>query len=696
MRKLFFCLLISLTSSLFSHEVVIDLKDASYENGVISTQKGGVVCSGPLRIQALAITYIKNKDEGISKELVYASKNLLVLFQDKILTGKSLEYNFETNEGIIYDGLVASGPLVVGGKKIHFSNDGVYTVEEGYVTLSDCSQESFALSSKCITISKYGFVKASNIHLKLCDFPFITFPDFQSDTKTAIDLPFQMRFTLGGVEGSYATIRYKAISFNHFNAYIRADWVFGRGPGAGIDLDYCKKASSLFFKGKNFAVYDRSYDDPNNRLRYRIEGHYRELFCQNKVKARVTYDFLSDTEMGSDFSSEEFELETSKRTELSISRKEDLWIGDFQSKVKVNSFQTVAQELPLAAISVKPLSIASTSIISNTRVKAGYLNYSYAEGTPNINNFDSSRVELTQSFYRPFTLYQGTRITPEIGGVLIHYSRDNLNQASLQAMGYYGFTATTQCHKIFGPYKHVLEPYFQFQGYSTPTLSQTNTPIFTIQDGYSEIQLLKLGIKNALYEKTIRNQVIRSLFLDLWAYGLYGTNTTEKKVPRVYASLNFFLNSRMSCRVDAGYNREKNYVDLLNIFYKWTYNEDFAISLDLLTRGNRYWRKSQYDNFMLDAFRTETDLQNSLLSDQRNTLVSHLFYRFHPNWRLELKSRLGWNRQNENAYFEYKCDLETAVGCNWFVKFGYEKREIDNRFIFMIRLGKQRPGEGLY
>lgn len=691
-KNLLILLLLLSLSSLNAKEVIVDLKDANYQESVISTSSGGVVTEGCIRIQARCICYTKTTENGLDIEKVTAERDLLVLYGKKLMVGGRLEYDFQKGTGVIYDGLVVEEPWVIGGKELYLESDGSYKIIDGFLTLCDSHENDFAIRAHCIRILKGGMISADNIHFRLFDFTLFSFPELRSHKEALTDLPFQVKFTLGGIEGSYATIRYRAVTLENFRAFLRADYVLGRGPGGGIDWDYCDKKIGRVYHAKNFGVRDRSYDDPSNRFRYRFEGHYKESFCCDKVNARLVYDVLSDTEMASDFSAKEFDLKTGQRTELTINRREDCWIGDFITRVRVNDFQTINQELPSARLDIKPISIGQTGIVSDTRISAAYLNYVFASGTPNISDFDSSRVEINQSLYRPFHIGCGGTLTPEVGGTLIHYGNDNDNNSALQAIGYWGFLANTHFYRLFSCYKHIVEPYLQYQNFTSPTVFQSNVPIFSIQDGYSRLQLVRLGITNSLFAKE-GTCLSRPFFIDLWTYAFYSINTMEKRIPRIYTAISWNPFTTLACRYEAGFNRETNSIDLFNLYHLWTVNQDFALGFDLLSRGPRYWRKADLTNFMLDGFRSETELENSLLSDRRNTFLAHFFYRFHPNWNLEAQSRLGWHRQFQPSYFEYKVDLSTVVGCNWILKLGYEHREIDNRFFISFRLGKQRPGE---
>ncbi|MDR3624362.1 MAG: hypothetical protein P4L16_04395 [Chlamydiales bacterium] len=690
-KTLFLFILLLISFFLHAKEVVVDLREPEYSEGIITTSLGGVIRSGKIRIQATHMTY--NKVE----ETLIAKGDLFVIYGHKILIGSSLEYNFKTCSGFICDGVVAEEPVVMGGEKIILEGDGSYRLENGYITLWETCEEDFAIHSKCIRLLKNNMLIAKDVCLRFFSIPLFTLSSFNTHMDSVSEIPIQVKFTFGGIEGSAISLRYRALTWKDLKVYLRADYVLSKGPGGGIDADYCSVLDKRSFILKNFMVQDRSYDDPVNRLRYRFEGTYDESF-KNNVHARLVYDVLSDSEMASDFSADEFNLDTGEHTHLLVTKKEDSWIADFSTRVRVNDFQTVNQQLPAIEASHKPISHGATGIISDHRIRAGFLDYAYADGTPPpVSDFHATRIELDQEFYRPFTPITGVKITPEVALTGIFYDNNPQAQAVMQAVGRAGLFVNAKFSRLYGQSKHIVEPYASFQYYSHPTVRFNNYYVFDIEDGYARLQILRFGFTNSLFLHG--KQPIRALYLNIFADAFFSVHTLQNSIPRIYGSLLAHPTPYLTTRYDIAWNTETKSLDFFNLTHLWTINEDYAIGLDFLHRGIKAWRKADYTNFMLDAQQPEYALLHSNLSDRRNTLLVHFFYRFHPNWCLEMHTRSGWHRltgqlptpETEPNYKEFKIDLSTFIGCNWNLKLSYEHREIDNRFFMSFKLGENCP-----
>ena len=116
-----------------------------------------------------------------------------------------------------------------------------------------------------------------------------------------------------------------------------------------------------------------------------------------------------------------------------------------------------------------------------------------------------------------------------------------------------------------------------------------------------------------------------------------------------------------------------------------------AIAAEWRYRDKFDFRKVDRTNFILDSFRPVHELVHSSLSDRRDTLLTHFFYRFHPNWALQFQSRQGWNRRFEPKYTEFEVDLFTTLRSTWKVKVFYRHREDDDRFAINISLNLSTP-----
>src|SRR5690606_29851363 len=95
----------------------------------------------------------------------------------------------------------------------------------------------------------------------------------------------------------------------------------------------------------------------------------------------------------------------------------------------------------------------------------------------------------------------------------------------------------------------------------------------------------------------------------------------------------------------------------------------------------------------LESYRPYEELIHSSLSDERDTLLYHIYYRFSDNLALELQSRTGWRRKHEPSYNEYQVDLHTSLGSFWNLKISYQNREDDQRLAFYFKLSADRPSK---
>ena len=131
----------------------------------------------------------------------------------------------------------------------------------------------------------------------------------------------------------------------------------------------------------------------------------------------------------------DFDFDTAERTQLLIRREEPQWIGNFNTRVRLNSFQTVKQELPTLEVNFKSLPLGPTGIIFENLASASYLNFEYSKFLPHIRNYSSTRFEYFPTLYRPFPLGRYFTLTPEIGMVGIIYGNSQTDEGQWLALG---------------------------------------------------------------------------------------------------------------------------------------------------------------------------------------------------------------------------------------------------------------------
>ena len=106
-----------------------------------------------------------------------------------------------------------------------------------------------------------------------------------------------------------------------------------------------------------------------------------------------------------------------------------------------------------------------------------------------------------------------------------------------------------------------------------------------------------------------------------------------------------------------GWDFIHNELDHYNVRTEWTYSPNFALAVEYRHRSPYDWRKADHTNFILDSYRSIQELRDSQLSDRRDTLLLHMFYRFHPSWALEFTVAQRMEPHPGTVYNEFEIDL---------------------------------------
>jgi len=681
---------ISKTDSVqFSNNIVVDLREPFYEDGILTTEKGGVVTASDLRIQALKIIYVRKIINDMPVLTIEAEGQLSIDFGEYSFTGDKIVYDFQKHEGTIYKGRTSAEPWFFGGEKLELRADGSYLIYNGYFTTSENVKPEWAIYSTQILVEKEKFVNAENIHLCLNHFSVLWIPHLKMNLDTIFDSPIRYRFKWGGKQGPRLGLSYQIFSWKRWKTLVRFDYRLTRGPGGGIEFYYLSEDHKTDFESINYISNDSSLIHLHEKIRYRFKGHYQKLWNQDKTKLLLTYDKLSDIDMPQSYDDHDFDFETSERTQLLIRHQEETWISNFYSRVRVNSFQTVKQELPTFSTSFKPFALAKTGIVFENRASASYLDYKYSDNFIHTRDYSSTRFEYQPSFYRAFSIKPLT-ITPKAGAVGIIYGNSPSGDAQWLTLGVMGLQVNTQLHKYYSQHKHLIEPYIDYTYYSKPTSSPHQHYIFDINDGWTRLSQLTFGIKNGIYKKD-ENTIKRVFYSHIFTYAFFDQHTHPLLVPKIYGQFDYLANPKVRYSLDAAWDFVHMQTDHLNFLTEWTLTSDFAISCEYRHRSAWSWRKVDQSNFFLEAFHTNKKLYHSTISDRRDTLLTHFFYRFRPNWACEFVSRQGWNRKREPKYFEFELNLFTTIQTAWHMQLSYQHQENEDRIAIYMNVGLKRP-----
>lgn len=679
-----------LSFSLWSNGITVDLRNPEYSEGVLRTHQGGVVKGPDLRLQARDILYTHKTIKKKPITQIEAEGDLLVEFGDYIFVGERLEYDFEAKTGIIYEGRTAFEPWFLGGRLIYLEADGSYFMEDAFLTTSENYRREWQIKASETTVVDHDLIRAKNVQFQLGNMTFFWLPLFKTSLESIMDSPIRYSFRWGGRQGPRASMVYEFFSWRRLKTFLRLDWRLNRGIGVGFETHVRSKDRKEIFETINYIAQDSSIVHPNERLRYRYQGIYQNLLVNGKLSTKLSWDKLSDKYMATDYKDKGLELDTAGRTQFHARWEEPLVISNFYTRIRVNPFQTVKQELPSIESRLHPFPLSNLGLITDCKVKASYLDFKYSDSLIQVHNYHSVRLEVDKTLYRPFRLGP-LNCLPEVGGELIYYDNSPQHISRWLLLGKFGFSFNSRLYRYYDSLKHVIIPYTSYHYYTYPTTSPYDHYIFDIEDGWYRLNLLRFGIKQSFYIKS-EDLVQRLLYLDIFSQAFFDTPTMPHTIPKIYGQLSLKPTPYLKYIVDTAWDFRKHCVDHFNFRIAWTFNDNLALSCEYRHRDAYDWRKADHTNFILDSFRTSEELRRSQLSDRRDTFLLHLFYRFNPTWALEFESRQGWHRLKEPKYIEFEVDLLTTLRSAWHLKWSYRYREDDKfRIAVSLNVGINKP-----
>lgn len=658
--------------SLSSEEVNVYLRNPTYKNGIVYTAQGGVIQNNDIRIQAQSIQYFHRVENGKMVQKIEAEGDLLVQYKGKVFVGSELEFDFNKMVGTVYDGKTFSSMWYIGGDKIDLSSDGSYHVTNAFVTTCENKYSSWDLRASRVNVIKNELFQAKKVRLRFFQLPKLWLPSFKLNLKRFKEPIF--RYYVNWNKGPKVGFRYQLYSWQDLALYGRLEYRWSKGWGGAIESEYFPPEGRTQFTTRNYLGKDRLFNAEDVETRYRVQGSLKSISESGKTHTTLTWDKYSDVRMPGDFKSEDFEVDTAMRTLFYVHHRESDILSYFKVRPRVNPFESIKQDLPTGYAITRPMEIRNTGVISNSFIKASYLNFQYSDQlVSSLQDFHSPRVELYENLYRPIHM-KALTLTPHVLGRAIFYGTSPSHDSKCLGILGYGVKAHFNGQRQFERYKHVIEPYLEYNALTRPTVGPDAHYIFSIQDGYQKIQQVQGGIRTLLFSSR-RPCKEASFTADLYANAFFSDPVIPQVVPRAYLWLSWRLPS-VHLTFHNCYNFRNHIWDFSNTRVRWTVNENIAMSLEGRYRSKYDWRKSDHEDFILDVSRLQSELLSSPLSDRRITLLSNVFIRLNPFWELKFESHTGFYRLYKNSikekpYNEFKVHLYTWISQSWRLHFYY-------------------------
>ena len=669
----------------FAEGLTVDVQNPTYENGILSTEDGGVIVAPGVRIQAKHMVYTRKVQEGDPVTHVEAEGQLIVNFGHHTFVGDRIFYNFQEQTGTLINGRTSAAPWFIGAKKVELEADGSYVLYEATLSTCESVDAEWQIRTEVARLSGEKNLEANGIQFRFIEVPVLWMPSLKGDLDGLRAPPVKFRVRLGGSGGPRVSLRYHALSWRNWDAFLRLDWRLRHGPGLGLETEYRDDDDHEIFLTRNFVAWDDDRGD-NKSWRYSFAGTYDRLSHDGRTSITAKYHKLSDDDMDDDYREDEFDLKASEYTEGRVTHHTRDGIYTAFMRLRLNSFQTIKQELPTLSAIWRPYELGNTGIIGESRTQVGYLDYEFAKKLQKASDFTSVRAEAVQSFYAP--IHTGPFVvTPTVGGTSIYYTDGPSGSDEWLSSAFGSLEVNTEAYRVYGDMKHILHPYTKYTYQIHPTVDPDDHYLFDIKDAYYRLNYLTFGLRNLIYLRGDKH-LERYLSADLYTNAFFNTASVGTTLPVVYLDVAWHPLSYASLFWNFAWDFQHSEAYRYNILYQWTFSPNLAVSVEYRHRSIYDWRKLDHFDYTMDSWKAEEDLLDSGVSDRRDTYLFHAFYRARPNLSYELRTRHGRRRATEPNYNEYLLSLVTVLRCSWKVRFTYLHRESDDRFSVNITLNK--------
>ena len=674
-------------SKMATHGLQVDLTNPSFHDGVLETDQGGVIRGKDLYLQAKKLSYTNREEAGEQIHKLKAEGNLFFRLKDRIYVGDAIEFDLDKQTGVIYNVMTESGPWFIDGKKLLIKADGSNVIYDCNVSMSENEQNDWSIQSNEVLLSKSATLRAKNVKFLVMRKPILWWPSITKDLKGSNSTPIHYRFRYNGKHGPRVGLSYSFISGQNWRTNLLLDVSVTRGLGGGFETTYTNPEHPVErFSSFNYYAYDIKTTDSDLKNRYRFQGKYTNKFIRDEVDFYLMYDRMSDANFPSDFTSRGLDSGRAAPTEMQFSKQDRDWITSATAKVRINDYQTVKQELPLFQFSQRPLSIGEKGLVIDSQLSAGYLDYLYAKKTPHVSNFHSTRAHIDQKALLPFTGKFGV-CTPYVGYRVIGYGSSPQAEGRVLAQANGGVECHTRFWRESARTHHIVEPYVQYDYFTSPTVKPPKHYLFDLEDGLYRQNMVRFGTKNYLRFDTSQ------LNFDLYARAFFNSPTIQTPIPRIYLDGTYKPTARMLYTLGSAWDTKRANLDHFNLRADVTVSQNVALGVEYRHRNSFAWRKVDPTNFMLDTFRKTSRLLHSELSDRRDTFLMHLFFRLTPDFAIEAKSRHGWGRKKMKPFDEYELNFIAFVRQAFQVTLNFQHRAEENRYGIYFSFG-QRPPSG--
>lgn len=662
----------------------ISLKNPVYKHGLITTDEGGIVQGKDFFIQAQHIVYTKKEGQ----EQLKAWGDLLLEMKGKLYRADTITIDFQKETIEALQAITRDGDWFITSEKVVLNFDGNGSFFNAKMSTGENEQDDWTLWSKEVQLKKNDRVDAKPVVFYIEKLPIMYLPSLSKSLKESNDLHLRYRVRYRGGTGLLVGVSCVVHETDNWNHRALVDYNFQDGIGAGLRSDYkADDLSNLKFQCLNYVAQSRKglTDWPDTR--YRLQGAFSSLLESPNIHIKGMYDKMSDKKMQSNFKEHRVDGAIQGMTQLTFTKPEDDYIARLNTRLRINDWQTVREELPLFTIHQHPVELGKSRLLLDEKFSSGHLKFVYPDFR---NNFDTTRTELSQKVMLPLTL-SNLRFTPWVGWRGVHYDQSPKGGAVVQAIGFGGMRMSTHLIGSTQSTLQTVEPYVDLFMSTSPRRPSDRNYIFDINDSFARVCYLRPGFEHTTFFIPDNHGFEQSLFSEAYATFFFNTPHLGSTKPRLHLSETWNATERTALKTGVEYDVRRHSFSFANAQLKYTLNSFWATTFEVRTQDKWYFRKIDRDNYDLESFRSPRKLLKTELSDPRTSCILGLMWIPNPELDFQYNIVKGFRKSTPHQYLAHELSMNFLLLGALRLHLSVEKQTGKvYGFSFRIDLGQQK------
>ncbi|MBN3038317.1 MAG: LPS-assembly protein LptD [Candidatus Omnitrophica bacterium] len=607
----------------------------------------------------------------------------ITLYQkDSILTGERVEYNFDSQTGIMYRAGFASQRIYGKGPQVIKESPTDMSMNDSYMTTCDLAHPHYRIESKTVKIYLEDKIVMKHVIIYVFDIPTIYLPYYSYSLKEPKRPKVSVYPGKDSDWGYYLLTNWRYEFSRYLKGILHLDYRERRDFASGFDNYYDLRKYGQGFV-KTYYMNERKLEGGNRlwdedaftheRERYMIHNRHSWDIDQY-TDLRMEYWNLSDTQFLKDYMLKtEYEREPQPESYISVIRSKSDYTLSFLGKRRFNKIFTRTEYQPEVELSVPGLRIKDSQYYWKT--DTSFANISRKLAHPSNIDDDTVRFDTYNEFKR-ISKVGFLHITPYVGSRETYYSKDRYGDRDWWRTAFHtGVDVETKFFKIFNVstdkwgmdinnLRHVITPRVRYSYIHTPTILPEKLFHFDSVDSLNRLNRYNFSLENKLqtkrkvagegYESVDLARLLISTFYDYRRPG-------GSRFGNVNFDFEFTPFNWLTLEFDTAYDHRADRFQTFNLDlymdqhdkwrtglgYRYAHENHAELAFELSFKPNPLWKLGTYQRFMFKGYPNRRKKINSLLV-QEYRLVRDLHC-----WTSEILYTIS-RGQGESIYFIFR------------------------------------------